>query len=105
MSHPLLTAIGVTALSLSALPALAAGNGAPTFVITADCFRGPWTETIWDHPQGSFVADLVAYGYSFADADAIARNVCKDVSLVNDPDALKARVLQEVTRLAPPQSR
>ena len=43
----------------------------PTVVVS--CYRGPWEQIIWDHPQAPFTDSLVAIGYSFERANAIAR--------------------------------
>jgi hypothetical protein len=64
--------------------------------IHIDCFRGPWRETIWDHPQGSFVDDLVKYGYDYGDANGLATEICKKESLVGDPDGLRAELLRAI---------
>ncbi|SHE47390.1 hypothetical protein SAMN05444339_101467 [Loktanella atrilutea] len=102
MTTTLIRALSLAAVCAAAAPAaFAAGGERQTHVINADCFRGPWAETIWDRPQGSFVTDLVAYGYDFANAEALATVICKDESLVNDPERLKARVLSEIAQMPP----
>lgn len=58
--------------------------------VVASCFRGPWQQIIWDHPNAVFVDSLVNIGYSFERASAIANRVCKDKSLVNNPAGLKS---------------
>ncbi|WP_417809224.1 hypothetical protein [Thioclava sp.] len=65
-------------------------------VIHIDCFRGPWRETIWDQPQGSFVDDLVKYGYDYGDANGLATEICKKESLVGNPDAMRAELLRAI---------
>ncbi|QFU09474.1 hypothetical protein PARPLA_01344 [Rhodobacteraceae bacterium THAF1] len=70
----------------------------PTVVVS--CFRGPWDKVIWDHPQAPFTDSLVAYGYSFERANAIAQRVCRDATLVGRPEALRATTMQ-ILRTAP----
>ncbi|MCF7700243.1 hypothetical protein [Loktanella sp. M215] len=102
MTRTVIRALGLAALTAAAAPAAFADAGQHrTFVITADCYRGPTTATIWDHPQGSFVTDLVAYGYDYANANAIATVICKDETLVNNPELLKARVAAEIAQMPP----
>lgn len=72
-------------------------------VVVVQCFRGPWTETIWDYPTGVFIDSLVAAGYDFPTANAIAYRVCKDVTLVGDDRALRAemeRIIAQSPRFA-----
>ncbi|KEO52906.1 hypothetical protein [Thioclava pacifica] len=64
--------------------------------IHIDCFRGPWRETIWDHPQGSFVNDLVKFGYDYGDAMGIATDICKNVDLVGDAEGLRRALIQAI---------
>lgn len=73
--------------------------------IHIDCYRGPWKETIWDHPQGAFIDDLVSFGYDFANAQAIATTLCKDESLVDNPDGIKAALLSMIAENPPGHSR
>jgi hypothetical protein len=61
-------------------------------VVVVQCFRGPWTETIWDRPTGVFVDTLVGVGYDFPTAHAIAERICKDVRLVGNDQALRAEM-------------
>ena len=65
---------------------------APT--VTVSCYRGPWEQIIWDHPQAPFTDSLVAYGYSYERANAIAQRVCRDATLVGRPDALRDTTMQ-----------
>ncbi|NAZ36108.1 hypothetical protein [Rubellimicrobium sp. CFH 75288] len=60
--------------------------------IVVQCFRGPWVETIWDRPTAVFLDSLVAVGYDYATAHAIAFRICKDVNLVGDLGALRAEM-------------
>lgn len=69
--------------------------------IHIDCFRGPWRETIWDHPQGSFVDDLVKFGYDYGDANGIANEICKRVELVGDEEGLRRALLQAIANDPP----
>lgn len=54
--------------------------------ITISCFRGPFSEVIWDHANPVFVDSLVNIGYTFPEAQAIAERVCRDVATVDRPD-------------------
>ncbi|MAQ38482.1 MULTISPECIES: hypothetical protein [Thioclava] len=69
--------------------------------IHIDCFRGPWRETIWDHPQGSFVDDLVAFGYDYGDANGLATQICKNESLVGNPEGLRRELLKAIANDPP----
>ncbi|WP_108894251.1 hypothetical protein [Palleronia abyssalis] len=94
--------------------ALAVGAGAPAVahdvsgahgahtgpVVVVSCYRGPWAQIIWDHPQAPFVDSLVNIGYSFSQATAIAERVCRDQTLVGNPDGLKA-VTREIIATSP----
>ncbi|WP_375262047.1 hypothetical protein [Palleronia sp.] len=90
--------LAAAALVASGLAAPAvAGAGTHGYVptqyaprVVVSCFRGPWQQIIWDHPNAVFVDSLVGIGYSFERASAIANRVCKDGSLVNNADGLKA---------------
>lgn len=61
-----------------------------TIIINVSCFRGPWEEVIWDRPNPQFVDSLVAAGYTFPEAHAIAERVCRDASSVNRPENAEA---------------
>ena len=61
-------------------------------VVVVSCFRGPWRETIWDHPEAIFTDTLRAVGYDYATAESIANRVCRDYNLVGDDAALKAEM-------------
>lgn len=84
----------VLVLSGLAAPAVASSDNsyaqqsAPRVVVS--CYRGPWQQVIWDHPNAVFVDSLVDIGYSIERAEAIADRICTDASLVNNPEALKA---------------
>ncbi|MHA6346901.1 hypothetical protein [Roseivivax sp. CAU 1761] len=60
--------------------------------IVVSCFRGPWKEVIWDRPNSNFVQSLVAIGYDYPTAHAVAERVCRDDELVNNPEGLKAEM-------------
>jgi hypothetical protein len=45
---------------------------------------------IWDRPNAVFVDTLVAVGYDFSTAHAIAERICRDRNLVGNPEGLKA---------------
>jgi hypothetical protein len=66
--------------------------------IVVSCYRGPWTDVIWDRPNAIFIDSLVNHGYDFSTAHAIAERVCRDQLLVGDGEALKAemrRIMRE----------
>lgn len=96
---------GLTKLTLAAVllaaPTLAAAQD-HRVRIGIECFRGPWHEIIWDRPEVGFTDDLVAYGYSFAEAEAIGTRVCRDPEGVDNPQHLVA-VLQQLLRSQPPR--
>ena len=99
-----------TFLSGIAPQAFAASNAvAVPFVtepqrITVSCFRGPWNDVIWDRPNSIFVDDLVALGYDFPTAHAIAERICRDDKLVGNPPAMGAETLR-VVRESPEYAR
>ncbi len=74
-----------------------------TRAIHINCFRGPLHVTLWDHPQGTFISDLIAFGYDSANAEEIATSICKNESLVGKPDALKAALLEVIATTPPGQ--
>ncbi|AYE85652.1 MAG: hypothetical protein ABJN39_05770 [Sulfitobacter sp.] len=94
----MLLATAVT--GLLAMPAFAGGvkyayhnqgKAHPTGnVIHVSCYRGPWNDVIWDRPNSVFVDSLVAVGYDFSTAHAVAERVCRDHTLVGNPEGLKA---------------
>ena len=49
-----------------------------------------------------FTDALVAYGYSYAEAEAIGYRACRDPQGVDDPDYL-AGVVREMLRSHPPR--
>lgn len=63
-------------------------------VVTVSCFRGPLAVTAWDHPEAIFIESLVAVGYDYPSAWSIGDRICKDSSLVGNPDGLKAAMEQ-----------
>jgi len=69
-------------------------------VVTVSCFRGPLTITAWDHPESIFIESLVAVGYDYPSAWSIGDRICKDSTLVGNPDALKA-AMEEIIANAP----
>ena len=97
MSNKLILA-GV--LALLAAPAVAeldplAGNfWTQGGVVRVSCFRGPLTVTAWDHPEAVFIESLVAVGYDYPSAWSIGDRICKDSTLVGNPDGLKAAMEQ-----------
>ncbi|MBF9043521.1 hypothetical protein HKCCE4037_09290 [Rhodobacterales bacterium HKCCE4037] len=58
-----------------------------TVQVTVSCFRGPFSEVIWDRPNPVFIDSLVNAGYTFPEAHAIGERVCRDPSTVDRPDA------------------
>ncbi|SFD56288.1 hypothetical protein [Roseivivax sediminis] len=62
--------------------------------IVVSCFRGPWKDVIWDRPNSNFVDSLVAIGYDFPTAHAVAERVCRDDELVGNPEGMKQRMRQ-----------
>ncbi|WP_163025998.1 hypothetical protein [Chachezhania antarctica] len=92
-------------LTLPAAPAFATDGSAAKATgghpIIIDCYRGPWRQTIWDKPQGTFINDLVLNGYDFANATALATDICRDERLVGDPEGLKAALLESMKEVPP----
>ena len=77
-------------------------HGTKGTLIHVSCYRGPWKDVIWDHPDAVFVDSLVDVGYDYTTANAIAERVCRDKNLVGNLPALKA----EMERIArDPRSR
>ncbi len=82
-----------------AIPAMASAGGQGKYYhgaygptgnqIVVSCFRGPWREVIWDRPNAVFIDTLVSVGYDFSTAQAIGERVCRDITLVGNPGALK----------------
>ena len=60
--------------------------------IVVSCYRGPKTVVYWDRANPAFYDSLRAAGYSAATAHAIGDRVCRDQSLVDNLDAMKAEV-------------
>ncbi|NUH67202.1 hypothetical protein HTT03_18100 [Sulfitobacter sp. S0837] len=96
------TMLATAVAGLLALPAFAGGVkyayhnqgvAVPTGnVIHVSCYRGPWRDVIWDRPNSVFIDSLVAVGYDFPTAHAIAERVCRDDRLVGNPAGLKAHM-------------
>lgn len=86
------TLLAVSALATFGTVAAADGNQVRVqpHTITVSCYRGPWRDTIWDHPQAVFIESLVAYGYSYPEAQALSMRICRDVTLVDDTEGLIA---------------
>lgn len=68
---------------------------AETYLLVS-CYRGPWTEVIWDRANPEFIRSLEAHGYTTADATRIADSMCRDPRLVYNPTAM-AREVRAVT--------
>lgn len=58
-------------------------------------------KVIFDRPTGAFVDDLVTFGYSNAEALAIATRVCRDERLLGSPRNLAAQT-RAILRQTPP---
>ncbi|HBB81757.1 MAG TPA: hypothetical protein DC031_00455 [Sulfitobacter sp.] len=94
------TILATAVTGLLALPAFAEGvkyayhnqgKAHPTGnVIHVSCYRGPWNDVIWDRPNSVFVDSLVAVGYDFSTAHAVAERICRDDKLVGNPAGMKA---------------
>lgn len=82
---------GALLLGGATAPASATNNLYQTVVnpvyVTVSCFRGPFSEVIWDRPNPVFIDSLVAAGYTFPEAHAIGERVCRDPSTVDRPEA------------------
>lgn len=65
-----------------------------TNVITVSCFRGPWEQVIWDRANPVFIDSLIEVGYDYPTAQAIGERVCRDQSLVRNPDGLKNEMVR-----------
>jgi hypothetical protein len=97
--------LALAAACLTAVPTLAAAHvqaGAQRVVVHIECFRGPWREIIWDRPEVGFTDDLVALGYSYAEAEAIGTRVCRDPEGRDNPQHM-ADVVREILRTEPPR--
>ena len=69
-------------------------------IVTVSCYRGPWKDVIWDRPDAIFTESLVAVGYDYTNAFAIANRICRDPALVDDNVALKA-AMEAIIAAAP----
>ncbi|GAB4261579.1 MAG: hypothetical protein Kow0013_06200 [Pararhodobacter sp.] len=97
--------LALAAAFLAVVPTVAAAHaqrGAQRVVVHIECFRGPWREIIWDRPEVGFTDDLVALGYSFAEAEAIGYRVCRDPEGRDDPQHM-ADVVRDILRTQPPR--
>ncbi len=92
MTTSLKAALVGLAMAAGAVPALAQDGttAVATGTVVASCYRGPLHETLWDRPEGVFLDSLVGAGYDYLTAQAIADRICKDESLVDDPEVLRA---------------
>jgi hypothetical protein len=73
-----------------------------TIQVTVSCFRGPWTEVIWDRPNAVFIDSLVNAGYTFPEAHAIGERVCRDESTVDRPERA-VQVMHQIIAQTPPR--
>ncbi|MGJ8547264.1 MAG: hypothetical protein ACSHWZ_17605 [Sulfitobacter sp.] len=73
--------------------------------IYVNCYRGPLEAVIWDRPQGTFVQDLVDYGYDHANANAIATLICTDKELIGNSERIKQALLREIRKNPPARQR
>lgn len=89
-------AIALAALAGFASPAIAGGGGskAEPPVIYVSCFRGPWKEVIWDRANPVFIDSLIKVGYDYPSAHAIGERICRDASLVDNPEGMKAEMIR-----------
>lgn len=69
--------------------------------IRINCYRGPLSETIWDHARAVFIDDLVTFGYDYTNALAIATRVCRDVTSVGNPERLRQGLLNAIAETPP----
>lgn len=96
----------VAALAVSGGQAMADLKAAPGNhwnqggVVTVSCYRGPLRDVIWDHPEAIFTESLVAVGYDYTNALAIANQICRDITLVDNVGALKA-AMEAIIAAAP----
>ncbi|MFD2853635.1 hypothetical protein ACFSZS_00870 [Seohaeicola zhoushanensis] len=58
------------------------------------CFRGPWKEVIWDRANPVFIDSLIKVGYDYPSAHAIGERICRDASLVDNPEGMKAEMIR-----------
>ena len=58
------------------------------------CFRGPWKDVIWDHPNSNFIDSLIKIGYDYPTSHAIAERVCRDDWLVGNEDGMKQEMIR-----------
>lgn len=104
--HVTFAALGGALLLASVAPAAATNYHYPavvnTIYVTVSCFRGPWTEVIWDRPNPIFIDSLVSAGYSFSEAQAIGERVCRDASTVDRPDRA-VQVMHQIIAQSPPR--
>lgn len=73
-----------------------------TIRITVSCFRGPFSDVIWDHPNPVFIDSLIEAGYTFPEAHAIGERVCRDPSTVDHPD-VAIQVMHRIIAENPPR--
>jgi hypothetical protein len=99
-------ALGGSFLLLSGAPVEANGYHYPitvhTVQVTVSCFRGPWTEIIWDRPNPVFIDSLVNVGYSYPEAHAIGERVCTDPTTVDRPE-MAVQVMHQIIAQNPPR--
>ena len=96
MTRNLMIAALFTTVAAPAVAADAPSKAAEVLpgTITVSCFRGPWEAVIWDRPNAVFIESLVAVGYEYEKAHAIAERVCRDEALVNNSEGLRSTMLQ-----------
>lgn len=86
--------------AMAELQPLAGNTWTQGGVVTVSCFRGPLVITAWDHPEAIFIESLVAVGYDYPSAESIGQRICKDSTLVGNPEGLKA-AMEEIIAAAP----
>lgn len=68
--------------------------------IVVSCYRGPKKVVYWDRANPAFFDSLRAAGYSATTAQAIGDRICRDQSLVDNLEAMKAEV-SRIIRITP----
>ena len=68
--------------------------------IVVSCYRGPQKVVYWDRANPAFYDSLRAAGYSASTSQAIGDRICRDQSLVDNLEAMKAEV-SRIIRITP----
>ncbi|MCA0871829.1 hypothetical protein LCL97_13405 [Seohaeicola saemankumensis] len=96
-----LSCLAVTAVSAEQLKRIPTKPGTDGNAITISCFRGPWSQVIWDRPNAIFVEDLVKIGYTYPQAHAIGERVCRDEYGQGEHEYM-ASTLRKIMATTPP---